>query len=723
VLAGEPVLGTVIKDAKEQLRALPDGLTYGVLRYLNSDVDLEGSDPPIGFNYLGRLGAAAGDASGDIWEIRQDGGSVAGVAAAIPMPLMHTVELNAGTVDTDTGPHLRAGWTWAPSVLDHAQVSRLSRLWFDALAGICAHVRGGGGGLTPSDIAPARLDQQQIDELCRQYQVADVLPLTPLQHGLLFHASVAHSCGDDVYAVQLDITLSGRLDQHRLRDAVQTVVTRYPNLVARFCEQFDEPVQILPADPKLPWRYVDLAGANADLDEQIQQLCAAERAAVCNLAEQPAFRVALIRTAEDQHRFVLTNHHIVLDGWSLPVLLQDLFAGYYGQRLPAAAPYRRFVSWLAGRDVNAARAAWGAVLAGFTTPTLVGPPDRLGLGRRDVVAVRVSEQTTRALSELARSCHTTVSTVLQGAWAQLLMWLTGQRDVAFGAVVSGRPADLAGVDSMVGLLINTVPVRASITAATTTADLLGQLQNAHNHTLEHQHLALSEIHRVAGLDQLFDTVFVYENYPTDAAALSGVDGLVVTDLTNRDFYHYPLAIQAVPGRELDLRVQFHADVFDAASIDALIERLQRVLVAMTADPTQPLSLMDALDGGGHARLDGWGSRTVLTQRATALASALEYQGNGGGHRAPASLVEQILADIYAQVLGVDRVGVDESFFDRGGDSLSAMRAVVAINTALDTHLAVVTLFDAPSVRSLSQQLGRDASPVEDVPAGRPAGDL
>ena len=104
-------------------------------------------------------------------------------------------------------------------------------------------------------------------------------------------------------------------------------------------------------------------------------------------------------------------------------------------------------------------------------------------------------------------------------------------------------------------------------------------------------------------------------------------------------------------------------------------------------------------------------------------SAPEYQGNGGGHRAPASLVEQILTDIYAQVLGVDRVGVDESFFDLGGDSLSAMRAIAAINTALDTHLAVITLFDAPSVRSLSQQLSRDASSVEDVPAGSPAGDL
>jgi len=168
VTAGGAALGAVVKDAKEQLRSLPDGMTYGLLRYLNPDVDLGGADPPIGFNYLGRLGAAGAERSGDVWEICQDGGSVAGTAAAIPMPLMHTVELNAGTVDTDAGPRLRAGWTWAPSVLDHAQVSRLSRLWFDALTGICAHVQGGGGGLTPSDIAVG-LSQQQIDELQRQY--------------------------------------------------------------------------------------------------------------------------------------------------------------------------------------------------------------------------------------------------------------------------------------------------------------------------------------------------------------------------------------------------------------------------------------------------------------------------------------------------------------------------------------------------------------------------
>ena len=160
-----------------------------------------------------------------------------------------------------------------------------------------------------------------------------------------------------------------------------------------------------------------------------------------------------------------------------------------------------------------------------------------------------------------------------------------------------------------------MPVRASITAATTTADLLDQLQNAHNHTLDHQHLALSEIHRVTGQDHLFDTFFVYENYPIDAADLSGADGLAVTEFAHREYNHYPLAMQALPGDELPLRVEYDTDVFDAAGIETLIDRFKRVLVAMTADPTRRLSSIDVLDDDEHARLDDWGNRAVLTQPA------------------------------------------------------------------------------------------------------------
>ena len=451
-------------------------------------------------------------------------------------------------------------------------------------------------------------------------RIADVLPLTPLQRGLLFHASTSQGSDGDVYAVQLDISLSGPLDQHRLHDAVQLVVRRHPHLVARFSEKFDEPVQIIPADPEVPWRYIELDADGLDVDGQIQRICADERAAVCDLADQPVFRAALIRTGHDMHRFVLTNHHIVLDGWSLPILLREMFAGYYEQRLPVPVPYRRFVSWLAGRDRDAAQVAWGEVLAGFDTPTLLGPSDRLRQGRRGVASFRVPEQTTRAVSELARSRHTTVNTVLHGAFARVLSWLTGRHDITFGTTVSGRPAEMVGSDAMVGLLINTVPVRATITPATTTADLLDQLHHAHNQTLDHQHLALNDIHRITGHDHLFDTLFVYENYPLDAAALSSINGLAITEFSHREYNHYPLAVQAVPGDELNLRVEFDTDVFDIANIQTLIQRFIRVLVVMTTDPGRRLASIDLLDEAEHAGLDGWGNRAVLTRPTPAPVS-------------------------------------------------------------------------------------------------------
>ncbi|WP_156669618.1 non-ribosomal peptide synthetase, partial [Mycobacterium sp. E3339] len=644
VRTGEAELGAVIKEAKEQLRALPDGLTFGLLRYLNPEVALDDPDPSIGFNYLGRLGGAA-ELSDELWRLDQDSLSLTAATAAMPVPLGHTLELNAATVDAADGPRLQANWTWATSALERGEVRRLSQLWCDALTGICAHVRNGGGGLTPSDIAPARLSQQQIDALCLRFPTADVLPLTPLQRGLLFHAGSGQDPGADVYAVQLDITVCGPLDPHRLREALHTVLRRHPNLMARFCEDFDEPVQIIPADPTVGWRYLQLDADDAEPDRQIEQLCAAERASVCDLATHLAFRAVLVRTAKDRHRFVLTVHHIVMDGWSLPIVLREIFAGYYRERLPAVTPYRSYLTWLANRDVAAAHAAWRHVLDGFDGPTLVRPPGRAG--RRGVATSRVPAETTRALSALARSSHTTVSTVLQAAWAQLLAWLTGQDDVVFGAVVSGRPAEVPGAESMVGLLINTVPVRATITAATTVAGLLDQLRRAHNQTLEHEHLALSEIHRATGHDQLFDTLFVYENYPIDTAALAGAQDVTVTDFTSREFNHYPLSVQAVPGDELGLRVEFDTDVFDAPAIDALISRFRRVLSAMTADPTRLLRAIDALDESEHAHLIGWGNRAALTEptagasipelfaahvASTPHAVALSWQGRSTTYR-------------------------------------------------------------------------------------------
>ncbi|WP_262491180.1 non-ribosomal peptide synthetase, partial [Mycobacterium simiae] len=452
------------------------------------------------------------------------------------------------------------------------------------------------------------------------------MPLTPLQQGLLFHAaSAGHSDADqdDPYAVQLDLTISGPLDAERLRGAMQQVLTRHPHLAARFVwQQADQPVQVIPRTPEMPWRYVDLANGidAAEQAKQVQELSAAERTAVGDLVGQLPLRAALIRTGPAQHRFVLTNHHIVLDGWSVPVLIHEIFASYAGESLPKPVPYRKFISWLADRDLDAARAAWASVFAGFDTPTLVGPPDRLGLGIRGVEWFRVPADTTEAVMALARTRRTTVNTVLQAGWAQVLISLTGHHDVAFGTTAASRPAEVESAESMVGLLINTVPVRARIELSTNTLELLDQLSGAHGETVEHQHLALSELQRITGQESLFDSLFVYENYPIDDVATLSLGDLAIAEGASRERTHYPLTVQAVPGREVGLRIEFRTDVFDSSAIQRMAERFVRVLAAMTANPERPLCSTDVLAPLEHAELHSWGNREMLRQPVVRSAS-------------------------------------------------------------------------------------------------------
>ncbi len=315
-------------------------------------------------------------------------------------------------------------------------------------------------------------------------------------------------------------------------------------------------------------------------------------------------------------------------------------------------------------------------------------------------------------------CHTTVNIVLQGAFSQLLMGLTGHRDVVFGTTVSGRPAEVVGADSMVGLFINTVPVRAIITAETTTSDLLAQLHGAHNDTLEHQHLALSEIHRITGRDILFDSLFVYQNFPIDTAALSDAEGLTISEMSRHDYNHYPLTIQALPGPELGLRVEFDTDVFDAAAVDALIGRFERVLVAMTADPGRRLSSVDVLDDGEHARLAEWGNRAVLSRPAPAAASipvlwaaqvartpeavALRFQGDSRTYREvddTANRVAHLLAGY-----GAGPGTFVALLFPRSDQAISAILGV------LKTGAAYLPIDPALPVARIAFMLG-DAAPV------------
>jgi hypothetical protein len=219
-------------------------------------------------------------------------------------------------------------------------------------------------------------------------------------------------------------------------------------------------------------------------------------------------------------------------------------------------------------------------------------------------------------------------------------------------------------------------------------------------------LALSEIHRITGHSQLFDTVFVYENYPINTTAVDAIHELAITEFTTRDFYHYPLSVQAQPGDQLVLGVQYDTDVFDADGIRTLGAGFERALVAMTADPGRRVSSIDLFDGKSLNRLDRLRNEAVLRTIPTSVLSVREY-------RAPTTVTEVILAGVFAQVLGIERIGVDDSFFEVGGYSLAAMRVVAAVNATLDAGLSLRNVLEAPSVAQLAARIGiADRPPAE-----------
>jgi non-ribosomal peptide synthase protein (TIGR01720 family) len=462
-MAGGAVLGRALKTIKEQLRALPDhGLGYGLLRYLNPQTAAQlGSlaRPQIAFNYLGRFGAAGGVE----WAAAAEAPLGGGVDAALA--LAHCLEVNALTLDGADGPQLTAHWTFAPTLLSQAEVSDLAQRWFGALEALVRHAQTpGAGGRSPSDLPLLRLSQAEIERLeCRYPQIEDILPLSPLQEGLLFHA-LYDVQAPDVYTVQLVLGLAGRLDVHALEAAVAALVARHSSLRAAFAhENLSRPVQIIVPPMMVPLRHLDLSLLDeAQRAERLGGILAQDRSARFDLGCPGLIRFTLVRLSAAEHRLVLTNHHILLDGWSMPVLVQELLT-LYGHKgdggvLARATPYRDYLAWIARQDRTAALAAWRDALAGLEEPTLMAPHARTRAPvapQRMVLAL--SERLTAALSEAARRQGVTLNSMLQAAWALLLGRLLGREDVVFGVTVAGRAPELSGIESMVGLFINTLP--------------------------------------------------------------------------------------------------------------------------------------------------------------------------------------------------------------------------------------------------------------------------
>ncbi len=579
--------GRALKRIKEQLRSVPgNGTGYGLLRYLRPDTAgaFGEVEPKLAFNYLGRFAIRAGTP----WDLAPD--EVPGTGNRP----VHPLTVNALTQDRADGPYLTASWTSTTSAVSRGELTALAERWAGVLRALADC--GDPGGFTPSDLL-VPLTQAEIEDIEASVPgVAELLPLSPLQEGLLFHALLEAGAedGEDVYTVQFVLELHGQVDGARLRAAAEGLLRRHQNLRAGFLAGGSRPVQVIPADVELPWTETDRSERPAEFEAWLE----ADRAARFDPARPPLLRFALVSHGAQRFSLVLTMHHLLIDGWSLPVLIGDLLelyrTGGADGGLAAVTPYREYLAWLAGQDQAAAQAAWREALSGLDEPTFVAPRER---GRRAVrpqrVTATVPGDLTLALTALARGRDLTLNTLVQGAWALLLGMLTGRDDVVFGATVAGRPAELAGVESMVGLFINTVPVRVRLDPAEPLAGFLARLQEEQSRLGPYLHLGLAEVQALTGLGELFDTTMVFENYPDTGGPLTA-DGVRVGGVVGRDATHYALTLRAVPGDELELSLEYRPDLFGAAGIRVLADRLVRLLETAVTVPELRLSAIDLL---------------------------------------------------------------------------------------------------------------------------------
>jgi amino acid adenylation domain-containing protein len=450
-------------------------------------------------------------------------------------------------------------------------------------------------------------------------RVEDIYPLSPTQQGMLFHT--LHAPDSGVYFEQLTCELTGDLDGGAFERSWRRVVARHPALRTAFdWESMDEPVQVVLGDPPLPFEHLDWSGLDAgEQRRRLQQTLAADRGRGFDLAVAPLVRLALIRLGERRFRFLWSHHHLILDGWSMPLLFHELFrlyeaeiAGRPAALPPPPRPYRDYIAWLKRQDAAAAEAFWRRELAGFTAPTPLacGRPmpaaAAAAVGARapyEERELRLSTAETAALQELAQRYRVTLNSLVQACWAILLHRHSGDLDVTFGVVVSGRPPQLAGVEAMVGLFLATLPLRLEVSPA---AELPAFVRGVQEKLAAVQAFEFSPLVDVQTWSEvprglpLFESLVIFQNYPVETAAGGPGgprgpgnagdpgnhrgDALRIGDSRVVEHTNYPLNLSAHPGPELGLGLSYDSGRFDAATMEEVLRQLRGLLLQAVEQP-------------------------------------------------------------------------------------------------------------------------------------------
>ncbi|WP_298443135.1 non-ribosomal peptide synthetase [Gordonia sp. (in: high G+C Gram-positive bacteria)] len=423
-------------------------------------------------------------------------------------------------------------------------------------------------------------------------KLAEILPLTPVQDGLLY-ASTLVGDGPDPYTVQADIALTGDLDPGLLHRSAQAVFTRHPNLRTAFSRRKNGmPVALVLDGAEIGWAEHDLR----EDPDRWAAICDDARDERFDLARPPLLRLTLARIGERDWRLLITNHHLILDGWSAPLLLREIAltyaAGGSTAALPPVRPFRDYLTWLGEQDREAALDRWRPLLDGAEATLLAGP-DPAGMGARPR-EVRLDDLGTlgERLADRARAAGVTLGSLVQTAWGLTLGYETGRTDVLFAATVSGRSPDFSGAESLIGMTIGAVPVRVRAAGADRVIDVAGRVQHDQSTVLTDHWVGLPAIAGAIGAGELADTLLVVENHPASSGPLReafAATGLGLAGIAPRDSTHYPLTVQVVVTPHLEIRLHHLPAARGAARGAPVAGPLVSMREVLGARPDTPLA--------------------------------------------------------------------------------------------------------------------------------------
>jgi amino acid adenylation domain-containing protein/non-ribosomal peptide synthase protein (TIGR01720 family)/FkbM family methyltransferase len=601
--------GELLKSIKEQVRRIPEhGFGYGLLRWSAGDPKISAAlaalpQPEVSFNYLGQVDQVFTGSS--LFAVARE---TAGDPTDRSERRDHLLDFTGIVAEGRLFLRLRA----SERVYRRETLERLAEGLKRHLQTLIEHcLSPEAGGVTPSDFPLLRKTRDDLDLLLARIgsgsgraaltAIEDAYPLSPMQEGMLFHSRFEP--GTDVYVGQNRYVLLN-LDVQAFTRAWEAVVARHPILRTGFvAPESDRPVQFVKSSVLPPLRSEDWRGLSPERQEALlEELARRERQAGFELMEPPLMRQILVRVADREHHLIWTHHHLLLDGWSVPLLLGELsqlyrsFANGRPVKLQTRRPYRDYIAFLQERDFRQAEELWRSTLAGFTIPTtlpLERPKTSPGSGpERGRLQVRWPAPELATLEAFARRHQLTVNTLVQAAWALLLSRYSGTDDVVFGAVVSGRPAELAGVESMIGLFINTIPVRVQTPSETRVLPWLQRLQAEQLALREAEHAPLVQVQRWSEVPSgipLFDTLVVFENYPVDSQVGKDLADLQIRRVGLFEQTSYPLTLSASCSSELSLSIDHDACRFDAATIRGMLFHLEQLLQGLVEDPTRSLA--------------------------------------------------------------------------------------------------------------------------------------